>query len=343
VFRWAGRDPQSNQRVASSVVDTVCLTRGVTTMARIEFGRLSAAWKGEASDFTPLLAEQLDALGEQINVDLISIGESEVLTTGGRRIDIVAQSGEGLELVVENQYGRADHDHLTRGLAYAVARHARGLIVVAEQHRDEFRALAEYLNDLAEVDPERGIKVWLVETKAVRIASGPWAPLFNAVVQPNSFTASVEVIKKAESHGTLEDFWLRFDSDSCRAAAEQVVGRWQSTGYPYRIGPATSHVVLMAPGPSGNGRRTVVAIYPDGRVMVPFASYAGSNSGIPIEALTSEAFRASANVLFGFSGTEKQARTTPGWLRPEVEDDLFAFIQSVASAYDEAGSGDPLQ
>lgn len=60
---------------------------------------------GEASDFTPLLAEQLDALGEQINVDLISIGQSEVPTTGGRRIDIVAQSGDGLELVVENQYG----------------------------------------------------------------------------------------------------------------------------------------------------------------------------------------------------------------------------------------------
>ncbi len=45
-----------------------------------------------------------------------------------------------------------------------------------------FRALAEYLNDLAEVDPERGIKVWLVEAKAVRIAAGRWAPLFNAVV-----------------------------------------------------------------------------------------------------------------------------------------------------------------
>jgi len=63
----------------------------------------------------------------------------------------------------------------------------------------------------------------------------------------------------------------------------------------------------------------------------------------PIEALTSEAVRASVNVLFGFSGTEKQARTTPGWLCPEVEDDLFAFIQSVASAYVEAGSGDSLQ
>jgi len=58
------------------------------------------------------------------------------------------------------------------------------LIVVAEQHRDEFRALAEYLNDLAEVDPERGIKVWLVEAKAVRIASGPWAPLSTPSCSP---------------------------------------------------------------------------------------------------------------------------------------------------------------
>ena len=54
--------------------------------------------------------------------------------------------------VIENQCGRADHDHLTRGLAYAVAPpRARGLVVIAEQHRDEFRAVAEYLNDLADI------------------------------------------------------------------------------------------------------------------------------------------------------------------------------------------------
>ena len=105
-------------------------------MARLQFGRLKEAWKGEASDFTPLLAEQLDALGAEIGVDLASVGESEVQTTGGRRIDIVARGTDGSEFVVENQYDRAD-DHLTRGLAYAVARRARGLVVVAEEHRDE--------------------------------------------------------------------------------------------------------------------------------------------------------------------------------------------------------------
>lgn len=91
-------------------------------MARLRFGRLTEAWKGEAADFTPLLAEQLDAIGAEIGVDLASVGESEVQTTGGRRIDIVAQGEDGSEFVIENQYGRADHDHLTRGLSYAVAR-----------------------------------------------------------------------------------------------------------------------------------------------------------------------------------------------------------------------------
>jgi hypothetical protein len=120
----------------------------MTAMARLQFGKLKEAWAGEASDFTPLLAEQLDSLGAEIGVDLTSIGESEVQTTGGRRIDIVAQGADGSEFVIENQYGRADHDHFTRGLAYAVARRARGLVVVAEEHRDEFRALAVLTEDV---------------------------------------------------------------------------------------------------------------------------------------------------------------------------------------------------
>ncbi len=75
-------------------------------MARLSFGRLTEAWKGEASDFTPLLAAS-STLGEAIRVDLTSVGKSEVLTPGGRRIDIVVQVENGSEFVIENQYGSA--------------------------------------------------------------------------------------------------------------------------------------------------------------------------------------------------------------------------------------------
>lgn len=301
-------------------------------MARLQFGKLSEAWMGEASDFTPLLAEQLDAIGAEIGVDLASVGESEVLTAGGRRIDIVAQGEDGSEFVVENQYGRADHDHLTRGLAYAVARRARGLVVVAEEHRDEFRAVAEYLNDLAELDPDRGIAVWLVEAKAVRIGDSPWAPLFTTVVEPNVFTATVEQAKQAAGPlKTLDEFWATFDDPSVLEGTRHVVHGWAKAGHKRRLGP--NHIVLEARGPSSNGYRTVVALYGDGKVMVPFGSYAGQNSGIPIDSLTTTEFSSGADSLFGFNGSERQARTLPGWVTPVTAPQLLQFCLQIAKAY----------
>jgi hypothetical protein len=300
-------------------------------MARLQFGRLTEAWTGEAADFTPLLAEQLDAVGVAIGVDLTSLGESEVLTTGGRRIDIVAQGEDGAEFVIENQYGRADHDHLTRGLAYAVARRARGLIVIAEEHRDEFRAVAQYLNELAEHDTERGIAVWLVEAKAVRIGDSPWAPLFSAVEEPNAFTATVEKAKQVETPASLEAFWSQFDDPSILSAARTVLARWLEAGHRRRLGP--NHVVLEAHGPSVSGVRTVVALYSDGRVMVPFGSYAGQNSGIPVPALTTASFRSAADELFGFTGLETMARTAPAWIEPRRVEHLLNFCFQVADAY----------
>ncbi|WP_322920657.1 hypothetical protein [Nocardioides renjunii] len=305
------------------------------SMARLTFGRLTEAWKGEATDFTPLLAAQLDALGDAIGVDLTSLGESEVPTTGGRRIDIVAQDDGGSEFVVENQYGRADHDHLTRGLAYAVAREARGLVVVAEQHRDEFRAVAQYLNDLAEHSPERGIAVWLVEARAVRIEESKWAPLFTAVVQPNRFTATVEQAKQLETTvKTLDEFLSQVGDDPLRDALTILETQWTAAGHRRRFG--SNHMVLMAKGPSVNGLRTVVAVFNDGAVMVPFGSYAGQNSGIAVDALTTDSFRTGANGLFHFAGTEKQARTSAGWLTPENVGALLGFAQEVSTAYEQA-------
>lgn len=303
-------------------------------MAKLMFGKLSEAWKGEAADFTPLLADQLDNLGDALGIDLAAVGKSEVLTTGGRRIDIVAQGEDGSEFVIENQYGRADHDHLTRGLAYAVARHARGLVVVAEEHRDEFKAVAQYLNDMAELDRERGISVWLVEAKAVRIGDSPWAPLFTAVIEPNAFTATVEQAKLAEKPGSLEEFFGQFSAPDARAAAEKVLAAWLNAGYRRRI--ESNHVVLEAAGPATSGVRTVIAIFNDGRILVPFSSYAGVNSGIEIPSLTTATFREGADSLFGFSGTEKQARTQPGWLSTARVEPLLAFCFGVANAYKEA-------
>jgi hypothetical protein len=127
------------------------------------------------------------------------------------------------------------------------------------------------------------------------------------------------------------EFLDQFTSPDLRHAAETLVSRWTAAGYRRRLGP--NHVVLEAPGPSSGGIRTVIAVFNDGRVMVPFSAYAGVNSGIPIEALTTSEFRSTVDPFFGFNGTEKQARTAPGWLTIERLDSLMNFCQQVAIEY----------
>ncbi|MBB6626268.1 hypothetical protein H5V45_02930 [Nocardioides sp. KIGAM211] len=174
-----------------------------------------------------------------------------------------------------------------------------------------------------------------MEAKAVRIEDSKWAPLFTAVVQPNRFTATVEQAKQLETTvKTLEDFLSQVSDESLRDALNSLEAQWTLAGHRRRFGP--NHMVLMAKGPSVNGLRTVVTVFNDGTVMVPFGSYAGQNSGIAVEALTTDSFRTGANELFDFGGAEKQARTSAGWLTPESVDALMKFAQDVSMAYQQA-------
>ena len=65
-------------------------------------------------------------------------------------LDILARQPTGELVAIENQFGKLNHDHLTRGLAYAVGLRAPTLVLVSEEHMNEFRAVASYLNSLAE-------------------------------------------------------------------------------------------------------------------------------------------------------------------------------------------------
>ena len=80
----------------------------------------------------------------------------------------------------------------------------------------------------------------------------------------------------------------------------------------------------------------MVALYRDGRVLVPFGAYAGQNTGIPIAPLSTPEFRAHANAVFGFTGTLTQERTPGEWLTTERTGIVLDFASAVADAYLEA-------
>lgn len=144
-------------------------------------------WPGEAKDFTPWLGDNLESLSDHLEIDELELDSTEVEVPGGRRLDILAKDTDGRNWAVENQYGEADHDHLTRALSYAVGLECRAVIVVAESHRGEFIAVADEWNRYSEAYGSDGIRLFLVAIEAGRIGDSRPGFRFRLVAGPNEW------------------------------------------------------------------------------------------------------------------------------------------------------------
>ncbi|MBC8392314.1 MAG: DUF4268 domain-containing protein, partial [Deltaproteobacteria bacterium] len=76
-------------------------------------------WEKEASDFTPWLArdENIVRLGKAIGLEL-EVDQVEA-SVGPYSVDILAKdTGTGKYVIVENQLGKTNHDHLGKAITY---------------------------------------------------------------------------------------------------------------------------------------------------------------------------------------------------------------------------------
>src|SRR5258708_36431009 len=79
---------------------------------------LRTVWGHEEMDFTPWLAQaaNIERLSEAIRLDL-QVERTEV-RVGPYSADILAKDASGAYVVIENQFGKTDHDHLGKLLTY---------------------------------------------------------------------------------------------------------------------------------------------------------------------------------------------------------------------------------
>jgi hypothetical protein len=61
--------------------------------------------------------------------------------------DILAKDTSENFVIIENQFGKTDHDHLGKVLTYAATLDASAVIWIAERFTDEHRKAIEWLND----------------------------------------------------------------------------------------------------------------------------------------------------------------------------------------------------
>lgn len=104
---------------------------------RINIHSLKEVFEGEATGFTPWLTKNIGVLADKLGLNLSEPEKEHKLET--MKVDIVAKAGDDGEknVIIENQFGDSDSDHLGKVITYAAHHRADYAIWIVEKAREE--------------------------------------------------------------------------------------------------------------------------------------------------------------------------------------------------------------
>ena len=152
-------------------------------------------WPNESTHFTPWLANEnnITLLSEALGIEL-EVENTEV-AVGPYSADILAKdTATGNYVVIENQLGKTDHDHLGKAITYAAVLDASAIVWIASNFTEEHKKALDWLNDNSSEDVSFiGVKLELWQ-----IDDSNTAVKFNVISKPADF-ARKSAITKASS------------------------------------------------------------------------------------------------------------------------------------------------
>jgi hypothetical protein len=178
-------------------------------LGRLTFHEPREIWAHEEREFTPWLRENADVLAEALGIDLeLTASEHPV---GDFSLDLVGRDlSNDAVLIVENQLGGTDHDHLGKLLTYTAGTGAQTIVWVATVFREEHRQALDWLNENTSED----VRFFAIAIQVVRIGNSDPAPLLKLVAQPNDWQKQVRAATRParlEGKGALYvEFWGKY-------------------------------------------------------------------------------------------------------------------------------------
>jgi hypothetical protein len=169
-------------------------------------------WPHEANDFTPWLAlpNNLALLASTLRLGDLGEVRTEVPVVNFY-IDILATDGLGGSVLIENQFGSTDHQHLGQIMTYLAGQEGRVTIIwIAETFGEAHRAAIDWLN----ANTNDNFNFFAVQIETWKIGASAPAPRFNIVAKPNVWATAVSHVVKADSEAKrqYESYWIEFDA-----------------------------------------------------------------------------------------------------------------------------------
>ena len=106
---------------------------------------LRKVWSNEARDFTTWLEKNIGVLNDAIDLSLSNVKREE--SAGNLSVDLVAENESGNRVIIENQLGESDHNHLGKLITYLTVIGAKTAIWIVADATPEHRRAIRWLNE----------------------------------------------------------------------------------------------------------------------------------------------------------------------------------------------------
>jgi hypothetical protein len=167
----------------------------------IRYLKMNEVWKNEASNFTPWIIERISEIGDLLGYEFEHIQQEAPV--GDFSLDILAKDlGTNRLVVIENQYGKTNHDHLGKLLTYTAGYDAKIIIIISEEFRDEHKKALEWLNE----NTIENVEFYGLSVSVLKIDESKPAYRFNIVVAPNGWQKSTLMSSKNQNSDKSEKY-----------------------------------------------------------------------------------------------------------------------------------------
>lgn len=151
----------------------------VGRLKKLKVSDIKKIWPHEEKDLSVWVSENVDVLNEILNLQIEIISREEYIHNC--RLDLAGtENYTQSPVIIENQFGISNHDHLGKLITYSAAKEAGIIIWIANEFQIVHRDAVEWLNSITPHD----LIFYAIELEVFQIESSPPAPYFRIVAGP---------------------------------------------------------------------------------------------------------------------------------------------------------------